>query len=71
MKTLTFDEEVNLDKTHFTNLEELRNYLMLQSSTDELSDEVKELLDERLREAKKSNVKGKSWEELRGELMNK
>ncbi len=71
MTKLTFDEDINLDKTHFANLEEFQNYLMMHRAETVFSDELKALLDARIEEAENSKEEGKSWEELKAELLRK
>lgn len=71
MAKLTFDEDINLDKTHFSNLEEFQNYLMMHRAETVFSDELKALLDARIEEAENSKKAGRSWEELKAELLRK
>lgn len=64
MTTITIDKNINLSKLHFKNLEELQTALLLLQEDKELSPEVKNLLDERLKIAEESSDKGMTIDEL-------
>ncbi len=57
MTTITIDKNINLSKLHFKNLEELQLALLLLQEEQEISKELKELLDERLEIADNSDKK--------------
>ena len=64
MTTITIDKNINLSKLHFKNLEELQLALLLLQEEQEISIELKDLLDERLEMADNSDEKGYTIDEL-------
>lgn len=69
MINITIDKDIKLSKTHFADLEELQEEILLQiQSNFELSDEHKRILDEREKVLDMAVTKGKSWEEVRANI---
>ncbi len=71
MNTITFDEDVNLSKRHFRNLEELRMEMLLMEEQAGLSPEHIKILKEREREADNATDEGLSWEEVKANIRRK
>ena len=64
MTIITIDKNINIPKLHFKNLEELQLALLLLQEEQDLSLEMKNLLDERLIISDSSNEKGFTIDEL-------
>ncbi len=71
MHTITFDENINLSKRHFKNLEELQMELLLREEQVELSPEIIEILAERVKEADNATDDGLTWEEVKANIRRK
>ncbi len=71
MHTITFDENINLSKRHFKNLEELQMELLLREEQAELSPEIIEILAEREKEADNATDDGLTWEEIKANIRRK
>ena len=72
MTKITINKDVKLSKTHFADLEELQEEILYQLHTNfELSDQHKEILDQRLNELDNGSKSGKSWSEVRSNLKRK
>lgn len=72
MTNITIDKNIQLSKFHFADLEELHEEILLQIHTSfEVSDEHKQILDEREKALDKATVKGKPWEEVRANIKRK
>lgn len=72
MTNITIDKDIKLRKTHFADLEELQEEILLQIHTSfEVSDEHMQILDEREKFLDKAAIKGKSWEEVRANIKRK
>ncbi len=68
MYTITFDEDVNLSKRHFRNLEELRMEMLLMEEQAGLSPEHIKILEEREREADENPDNFLSLDELKSSI---
>lgn len=68
MTTITISENINLEKRHFESVEEFQTYLLLSRQEQDLSEEHKAILDERLEEMEHSPEKGITLEELKSEI---
>ena len=64
MTIITIDKNINIPKLHFKNLEELQLTLLLLQEEQELSLEMKNLLDERLKISENFNEKVYTIDEL-------
>ena len=65
MTTITINKDIKLSKTHFKDIGELQEELLLaQQEQFELSDEHKRILDEREKVLDASDVKGRPWKEV-------
>lgn len=65
MTTITINKDIKLSKTHFKDIGELQEELLLaQQEQFELSDEHKRILDEREKILDASEVKGRPWKEV-------
>lgn len=51
MKTISFDEPINISKTHFKSLEDFQLYVVENFQQKDLSETHKEILNERILEA--------------------
>jgi hypothetical protein len=72
MTNITIDKNVSLSKTHFADLEELQEEILLQiHSNFELSEDHKRILDEREKELDEATDKGLTWEEVRASIQRK
>ncbi len=71
MHTITFDENINLSKRHFKNLEELQMELLLREEQAELSPEIIEILAEREREADENPDNFLTLDELKRSIKRK
>ncbi len=71
MNTITFDEDVNLSKSHFKNLEDLQMEILLMEERAKLSPEHIKILKEREQEADNATDEGLSWEEVKANLRRK
>lgn len=65
MTTITIAENINLEKNHFESVEEFQAYLLLSRQEEELSEEHKAILDNRLEEAKNNPNNKITLEELK------
>lgn len=68
MTTITISENINLEKRHFESVEEFQTYLLLSRQEQDLSEEHKAILDERLEEMEHSPEKGITLEKLKSEI---
>lgn len=68
MTTITISENINLQKKHFESVEEFQTYLLLSRQEEDLSEEHKTILDERLEEMERSPEKGITLEELKSRI---
>lgn len=65
MTSITIDKDIKLSKTHFKDIGELREELLLiQEEQFELTDMHKEVLDQREEILDKSDVKGRPWRDV-------
>ena len=65
MTTITIDNDLNLSKTHFKNIEEFQMELLLRNEQLELSEAHKKILDERLAESEQHPANFVTLEELK------
>lgn len=64
MISITIDKDIKLSKTHFKDIGELREELLLiQQEQFELSKTHKQILNEREKVLDKADVKGRPWRE--------
>lgn len=68
MTTITISENINFKKRHFESVEELQEYLLLVKQEEELSNEHKSILDERLEDLKNNPKDSLSLEELKSSI---
>lgn len=69
MTNITIDKDIKLSKTHFKDIGELREELLLiQQEQFELSTTHKDVLDKRGSILDKSDVKGRPWREVLGDI---
>ncbi len=71
MHTITFDENIDLSKRHFKNLEELQMELLLREEPAELSPEIIEILAEREKEADENPDNFLTLDELKRSIKRK
>ncbi len=71
MYTITFDENINLSKRHFKNLEEFQMELLLHEEQAELSPEIIEILAERVKEADENPDNFLTLDELKRSIKRK
>ncbi len=71
MHTITFDENINLSKRHFKNLEELQMELLLREEQTDLSPEIIEILAERVKEADENPDNFLTLDELKRSIKRK
>jgi len=69
MTTITIKDAQKLSKTEFSDLEDLQQELILSQENFELSNEHKEILEQREKEADPNQ--GLSWEELETSIRRK
>ncbi|NVJ46760.1 MAG: hypothetical protein HWE21_16940 [Cytophagia bacterium] len=65
MTTITIAENINLEKNHFESVEEFQAHLLLSRQEEELSEEHKAILDDRLEEEKNNPNNKITLEELK------
>lgn len=68
MTTVTFSEEVELGRIHFDSIEDFQNHLLMIKEKQELSDEHKSILDERLKDSEFNPDSHLSIEDLKKEI---
>lgn len=68
MTTITFDENINLDKNHFKSVDDFQLYIARMRQKGELSDYHKEILDERLFDAENNPDNFLSLKELKSSI---
>ena len=71
MKTITFDENLKLEKNHFKTLEDFQIYVVQSQQASDLSNTHKKVLDERLIEAKQNPDNFISLDELKTSIKRK
>ena len=71
MKTITFDENIKLEKNHFKTLEDFQIYIVQSLQTSNLSSSHKKILDERLAEAEQNPDNFISLDELKTSIKRK
>ncbi len=76
MHTITFEENLNLDKTHFKNIDEFlhyAHYFYVEKDLDnrELSSRMKAILDERLKDLEENPDAEMSWEEMKERVFSR
>jgi len=71
MNTITFDENIDLGKNHFTTLEDFQLYLILKQQESELSPAHKSILDDRLAEAEQNPANFITLDELKSSIKRK
>lgn len=71
MSTITFDENINIDKNHFKTLEDFQLYLIQKLQMSELSATHKQILDDRLTEAENNPDNFITLDELKSSIKRK
>ena len=71
MTTISFDENINLNKYHFKTLEDFQLYLIQTSKKSELSPAHKSILDDRLADAKENPENCISLDKLKSSIRRK
>ena len=71
MTTISFDENFNINKNHFKNLEDFQLYLIQKLQKSELSSAHKKVLDDRLAEAEQNSENFMTLGELKSSIKRK
>jgi len=71
MKTISFDEPINISKSHFKSLEDFQLYILGKLQKSELSDLHRELLDNRILEANEKPENYSTLKELKSNIEKK
>ncbi len=71
MTTISFDENIKLNKKHFKNLEDFQMYLVQVFQKTELSDDHKYILDERIADLKENPSDYISLDDLKSSIKRK
>ena len=71
MKTISFDEPINISKTHFKTLEDFQSHIVDKLQNSDLSNNHKVILDERILEANENPEEYISLQELKSSIKRK
>lgn len=71
MKTISFDEPINISKTHFKSLEDFQLYVVENLQQKDLSEAHKEILNERILEANENPENYISLNKLKSSIKRK
>ena len=71
MTTISFDENININKNHFKTLEDFQLYLIEKLQKSELSPAHKKVLDDRLIEATQNPTNFITLDELKSSIKRK
>ena len=71
MITISIDENMPIERTHFTTVEDFQLYIVAQLQSAKLSDEHKLVLDERLSEVNENPANYLTLEELKKSIKRK
>lgn len=71
MTTITISDETHFDKTHFSSIEELQEYIQDQLLAKELSPVHREILDDRMRSIKYQPENAMTLQELKSSISRK
>ena len=71
MNTISFDEPLEISKSHFKSIEEFQLFLVEELQKSELSNNHKEILDDRLLEANENSEDYISLKKLKSSIKRK
>lgn len=71
MTTISFDENIDINKNHFKTLEDFQLHLIQKLQKSELSPAHKKVLDDRLAEAKQNPTNFMTLDELKSSIKRK
>ena len=71
MKTISFDESINISKNHFKTLEDFQLHIVDKLQNSNLSNNHKVILDERILEANENPEEYISFQELNSSIKRK
>mgnify|MGYP000391901816 CR=1 FL=1 len=71
MKTISFDEPINISKNHFKTLEDFQLYIVEKLQNSDLNKNQKAILDERIIEANENPEDYISLQELKSSIKRK
>ena len=71
MKTISFDEHINISKSHFKTLEDFQLHIVQKLQNSELSENHKEVLDTRILEVNENPENYISLSELKSSIKRK